>query len=384
MTLSAPSTPASSTAGSGPARRLTHIRELDGVRGIAALMVFFHHVCFTSIRPTGWPAPVLLLRALSIAGSNGVDLFFVLSGFLITSLLIDSRDRPAYFHDFYWKRTLRILPLYLVCLLGVFLFVRRSSGYVLLCLFFISNFAQAFHVVSNGPFWTLAIEEQFYLLWPTVVRRRSLAQLRRAALAIGVVAILLRLAAAAFGHYNYYLTFLRCDGLAAGAFLGCWFLQRDTGIVARVRENWTIALGLLLGIALIALPTPGQARLLAFSAALDQTGTTFICASVVAFLIGHSGEPGLAFLRSPPLTFFGLISYAMYMVHDYVMRVYDHVRGPLVEGDLFAYAIRFFAILSISVALCLLTRYLIELPAISLRRIVLTKPSRLDSSSASS
>jgi peptidoglycan/LPS O-acetylase OafA/YrhL len=384
MTLSASSTPASSTAESGPVRRLTHIRELDGVRGIAAIMVFFHHVCFTSIRSTGWPTPVLLLRTVSMAGSDGVDLFFVLSGFLITSLLVDARDRPAYFHDFYWKRALRILPLYLVCLLGVFLFVRGSSGYVLLCIFFISNFAQVFHVVSNGPFWTLAIEEQFYLLWPAVVRRRSVAQLRRLALAIGTAAILLRLAAAAFGHYNYYLTFLRCDGLAAGAFLGCWFLQRDPGAGQRVRENWTIALGLLLGITLIALPTPGQGRLIAFSAALDQTGTTLICASVVAFVIGHSGEPGLTFLRSPALTFFGLISYAMYMVHDYVMRVYDHVRGPLVGGDLSAYTMRFFAILSITVAVCLLTRYLIELPAISLRRMVMTEPFRPDPSSASS
>src|SRR5580698_4778406 len=113
-------------------RHLAHIRELDGVRGIAAIMVFFHHVCFVSINPAGWGAPVRFLRIISIPGNSGVDLFFALSGFLITSLLIEARSKPAYYHDFYWKRVLRILPLYILCLVGVLLFIPGTRGYVLL------------------------------------------------------------------------------------------------------------------------------------------------------------------------------------------------------------------------------------------------------------
>src|SRR5271154_6846259 len=159
-------------------RTFVHLREMDGVGGLAALMVFFHHVCFTSIPAGAWSLPVRLLRTLSAQGSYGVDLFFVLSGFLITSLLLEARARPAYYHDFYWKRALRILPLYILCMLGVLFFVPGSRGYVILCALFISNFAWLFHVETAGPFWTLAIEEQFYLIWPTVVRRRSVAELR--------------------------------------------------------------------------------------------------------------------------------------------------------------------------------------------------------------
>src|SRR5271154_492229 len=175
MTLSAQPLTIEKTARSS---HLHHIRELDGVRGIAALMVFFHHVCFASLSPVGWNQPVHFLWTISSMGDSGVDLFFVLSGFLITSLLLPARESPAYYHDFYWKRALRILPLYILCMLGVLFFVSGSRGYVILCALFLSNFAWLFHVETAGPFWTLAIEEQFYLIWPTVVRRRSVAELR--------------------------------------------------------------------------------------------------------------------------------------------------------------------------------------------------------------
>jgi peptidoglycan/LPS O-acetylase OafA/YrhL len=360
-----------------PPRRLVHIRELDGVRGLAAIMVFFHHVCYTSIEPTGWNAPVRLLRTISISGMYGVDLFFVLSGFLITSLLIDARRDRSYYHDFYWKRALRILPLYTLCLLGVLLFIPGSRGYVLLSALFVSNFAWLFHIQGVGPFWTLAIEEQFYLLWPTVVRRRSVAQLRRWALSIGATAVLLRFIAAIFGHHDYDFTFFHCDGLAFGAFLACWFSSRGTNADSSARESRAIASGLFLGILFIVLSfgtAETQTRSAAFAAAFRLTGVTLVCGCIVAFLISHTGRRGLSFLRSRILTFFGLISYAMYMTHIYVMYAYDHLRGTLTVGDYSSYVLRFLAIFGITIALCLLTRYLVELPAMSLRKYVLAKP----------
>src|SRR5579862_8457813 len=139
--------------------RLVRLGELDGLRGAAALMVFFHHVCFTSINPNQWEGVIRVLYSASAFGFAGVNVFFVLSGFLITKLLIEDRSAPAYYQNFYWKRALRIVPLYVICLLAVYLFIPGSAGYVLLCALFISNFAQLFHITSNGPFWTLAIEE---------------------------------------------------------------------------------------------------------------------------------------------------------------------------------------------------------------------------------
>jgi peptidoglycan/LPS O-acetylase OafA/YrhL len=354
---------------------LRHIRELDGARGLAALMVFLHHICFTSIIPEGWNPAIRLLWSVGSVGESGVDLFFVLSGFLITSILVDARKSPDYYHDFYWKRALRILPLYALCLLGVLLFVPGSRTYVVLSALFISNFAWLFHIEAVGPFWTLAIEEQFYLLWPTVVRRRSVAQLQRWALCIGASAIVLRFVAAIFGHFNYRLTFFRCDGLAFGALLACWYARRDLADANSTSHNRAIALSFALGVALCLVPPfpIEQLHSLAFFAAFRQTGITLLCGSIIAYLISHTGDRSLAWLRSPLLTFFGLISYAMYMTHIYVLLLYDHLRGELRTGDTLGYTIRFAAVLTATILLCLLTRYLIELPAMSLRKYVLSK-----------
>ncbi len=354
--------------------RLLHIRELDGIRGIAAILVFFHHVCYTNFNPVGWGPGVRFLYRFSSIGDHGVDLFFVLPGFLITSLLIKDRASPAYYRDFYWKRALRILPLYAMCLLGVALFIPHAGKEVLLSAFFVVNLAQLFNIGTTGPFWTLAIEEQFYLLWPTVVRRRSIHQLSRWAFAIGLIALVLRLGFACFGHYNYHLTFLRCDGLAAGALLACWYERRETRIIRR--ESTAIALAAVAGLLCILaqIPIPATHRGIAFSAGLIQTGVTLLAVSFIACVIANQGAPLLAVFRSRLLVFFGLISYAMYMTHTYVLLAYNTLQGPPATGNVYALALRFFTVLGLTIALCLLTRYLVELPAMSLRRFVLSKP----------
>ncbi len=122
---------------------------------------------------------------------------------------------------------------------------------------------------------------------------------------------------------------------------------------------------------------PGGAlslRELAFSACLRQTGVALFAAAAIAFLITHAGARYLGVLRSGMLPFFGLISYALYMLHLYVMEFYDRLHGvPQVGNDL-AYALRFAWVLGGTLALCLVSRYAIELPAISLRRFVLARP----------
>jgi peptidoglycan/LPS O-acetylase OafA/YrhL len=354
---------------------LPHLRELDGIRGIAVLLVFFHHVCFTSIKPEGWNAFIVSLFHFSEYGMTGVDIFFVLSGFLITSLLIRARRSNAYYQDFYWKRALRILPVYILCMLGVLLFIPAARGYVLLCALFIANFGQIFHVVSFGPFWSLAIEEQFYLIWPTVVRRRSVETLWRWAFAIVIIVWALRLGAAAFGHHNYFLTFLRCDGLAVGAMIACRYQQKQNNLRSR-KDIMAFLTGIAAGVALFAIGVHLQPmeRTTAYGAASFQTGIVLICGGIVGLVIAYTEHGLLAPLRSSFLTFFGLISYALYMVQLYVLWAYDHFRGPLTSGDTAAYFIRFFAVFAITIAVSLLSRYLVELPALSLRKHVLRHP----------
>jgi peptidoglycan/LPS O-acetylase OafA/YrhL len=380
--------PTSLSPAPGEAKRpcaagLPHIRELDGIRGIAALAVLFHHVCFVSIQPQDWGPGIRALYHVSYYGNTGVDLFFALSGFLITSLLIQDRASSTYYRSFYWKRILRILPLYVLCLVAVYLFVPQSHAYVMLAALFIVNFAQLFHVTSTGPFWTLAIEEQFYLLWPTVVRRRSVPQLIRWSIGIGISAGVLRLIAAAFGHHNYYFTFLHCDGLAIGALIACLYSQRtgNSNQSGGIRTGWITA-GFITGVLLFSvnfLPSSSE-RELAFISAAYQTGISLLAGSIVAFVIVHTGSRYLAIFRSSLFTFFGLISYAVYMIHTYVLMAYEHLNGPLPAGDLTAYAIRFFVVLGVTVGLSLLTYYTIERPAMSLRKYVLAPSSRRSSS----
>lgn len=358
------------------ALHFTHIPELDGIRGIAALMVVFHHLCFTAYNFSAWHSG--LVRKLAVIGSygdSGVDVFFVLSGFLITSLLIRDRESPRYYQDFYWKRALRILPLYLICILGLFIFQPEYRKFALLCLLFLANFAQVFHVSATGPFWTLAIEEQFYLLWPTIVRRRAIASLRHWALAIIVGAIALRVLFACFGHYNYHLTFLHCDGLALGSLIAC-ILERcqraGNGLIAR-KSFFFAMFGTGVIILAIASAIPVDPKHIAFNTALSVTANTLFCGALVGLAIAYSGFRRLAWLRSKPLTFFGLISYALYMFHAFVRDFYDKYY-PLKTNDVGGYFVRIGVVFAASVVLSLLSRYAFELPIMGLRKYVLRPP----------
>lgn len=361
---------------STPARpQLQHIPELDGIRGIAALMVLFHHLLFTSIpNPAQWNTLVVMASSLGHAGGYGVDLFFVLSGFLITSLLLLDRASPNYYWNFYWKRVLRILPLYLVVLICLVAVMPQSWRYALLSLVFLANFAQLFHIASAGPFWTLAIEEQFYLLWPQFARRLTVSGLERFALTIAIACPVLRLTDAAFHHYNYLFTFFHCDGLALGAFFACRQFRLQSCLPQQTRKNQTrrdVAL-VVVAISVAAFPlafTPDSPA--AHTAeALQLSGISLLCYCVIAAAVKHSGSSWLAVLRSPAVVFFGSISYCLYIANSYVVILYDHFRGPMQTGDMQQYVVRAAAVCCITIAVCIVSRYTIELPAMSLRKLL--------------
>ena len=156
-----------------------------------------HH--FARAIPDFFP-PGSLIRGVTESSHIGVDLFFVLSGFLITTILLDSRDSPRYYRSFFGRRVLRILPLYYLFLVLVFyllpaLGLAQKSGHPLW--FFL--FAQNMLIVRSGwpiellhPMWSIAIEEQFYLVWPGIVRPRSRKTLKRILIGVLLAEPLLR------------------------------------------------------------------------------------------------------------------------------------------------------------------------------------------------
>ncbi len=355
---------------------LSHIPELDGLRGVAALLVFFHHLCFAGIS-TQWGPTVLAIRSISRFGAAGVDVFFVLSGFLITSLLLRDSKSSTFYRDFYWKRALRILPLYLTCLIAIFIFFPHTGRFLLFGVFFIANLTRFFAVPAPValPIWSLAIEEQFYLIWPTVVRRRSVSQVGAWALGILLGCILLRFGFATFGHHNYYLSFLRSDGLAFGALLACAFRKRDEENRRQAIHDRVLIAVLVFGaLLLVPLFLTGPLVSEAFRDALHQTAVTMLCGGTVGLLILHSGERAVFIFRSRLLTFFGLISYAFYMLHLPILQAYEHFFGYLPNGDTRRYTIRLITVFLCAVLLSLISRYVIELPALSLRPRVIHHP----------
>jgi len=147
------------------------------VRAIAIWMVLLLHGFFAP-QPPSMPK---LMQLVIDHGWLGVDLFFVLSGFLVTCILLDVKGKEHYFRTFYTRRFLRIMPVYFAVVLIWSCFYRGRASYFLLSSGFMANLAPLFHTrVPHGPgvLWSLAIEEQFYLFWPILVlvlRKRQLA-----------------------------------------------------------------------------------------------------------------------------------------------------------------------------------------------------------------
>ncbi|MCA8953994.1 MAG: acyltransferase [Planctomycetes bacterium] len=209
-----------------------HIAALDGLRGIAILLVILMH---TSGPPAG--VPLLPTRfdlgyaRVAAYGWAGVDLFFVLSGFLITGILVAAKARPNYFTNFFARRTLRIFPLYYaIVALRLFVFPGDGHGFweSASYLAYWSNWWQAADLdqalVNSdrvlGVAWSLAIEEQFYLFWPPLVWLLSRRALRWLCVAIVLGGPLLRASLLGFGvpwQVLYLITPCRIDALAMGA-----------------------------------------------------------------------------------------------------------------------------------------------------------------------
>ena len=221
---------------------MKRVPQLDSVRGLAVLIVLLHNT--DKYHYTGFFARY---------GWMGVDLFFVLSGFLITGILVSTKETSGYFRKFYARRCLRIWPLYYCAILFMFvvvplvrpseaskIFEARSMPWwaylVYLQNFFVPSVTQATGLL--GVTWSLAVEEQFYAVWPIIVRYCSEAQLRKITISLICFSPILRFVLAHRGFHLYPNTFCRLDGLMAGALLALVFRDKAFSRDAYVRPAW--------------------------------------------------------------------------------------------------------------------------------------------------
>ena len=216
-----------------PAKMRQHVLALDGIRGLAILLVLAYHLLHANSEVKS----ALMVTLEKIPGGMwaGVDLFFVLSGFLITGILYDSLDDEGFFKKFYGRRTLRIFPLYyglLLVLVALTVPLHLEWERMLPAMFlYLQNtriFQPVFHYnpsaeVHLSHLWSLAVEEQFYLVWPVLVFWiRDLRRLLFTALAGAALSLLLRSLLTWDGtelNFLYVFTPCRADSLLLGGAL---------------------------------------------------------------------------------------------------------------------------------------------------------------------
>jgi peptidoglycan/LPS O-acetylase OafA/YrhL len=357
-----------------------HVPALDGIRGFAILLVLWHHVY---MQPHPQSAVMQALYQLNHAAWIGVDLFFVLSGFLITGILYDSLGRKDYFRRFYRRRAVRIFPLYygvLLLLLALSLpLALHWHGRQWLLLTYLQNVGVtqpfAFDIsrwVSLNHFWSLSVEEQYYLVWPLVIWLiRDKVKLIWISLALSVAALALRfwLSAHVNAAFVFSSTPTRVDTLLIGSALA--MLSRMnlalapspaalTGALARHSwrtqvqfaalrlldrlSNWVphaLFASATAACVVIAIRTRGFEW---WSRPVETVGFTFsalACVALVAMCL-REGSWTQRFFQNPGLRFFGRYSYGLYVWHAFV---YAGLRSPLVGrfgsivGDLLCIAI---------------------------------------------
>jgi peptidoglycan/LPS O-acetylase OafA/YrhL len=283
----------------------SYLPELDGLRGLAILAVVLYH-CGPRLQGT-W------IYQGTQWGWAGVSMFFALSGFLITSILLTTRDKPRALHNFHVRRALRIWPVYILLLVVVYLNAPWFIGPTvweaiktapwLAYLFCVQNLFHLTLPAAIGPTWALAIEEQYYFVWAPLAH-----YLRRPWMLASVLAAAL-VGSPLLRHMNpHWLTpthtLIHLDGIAWGSLLA---LGLHTLPLSRRTWLWMGLGGLALGI--------GSAHYVP-GAMLDSALALGFAGAVLA-LIASTGarNPVNAALRSGPLAFYGRISYGLYMIH---------------------------------------------------------------------
>ena len=306
--------------------------ELDTIRGLAVLSVVMYHGLRWARDLSHYSTPEIRFLSVMALGQFGVNLFFVLSGFLITGLLLDARERPDYYRRFYIRRALRILPLYYAVLFVLAVTHKTSLTFLIISLLYCANLSQIFGIsMSYAVLWSLGVEEHFYLIWPAVIRRIHTQKLAWVAAAIVVVSPILR--ALCFYHgvrtgfkesdCNFY-TWNAADGLACGAFLSVIVRESHSDRRTLLRAcSWFFFLAIV--VVIVGWPFGIVTRETAVGMAMQSSPVNFFCAGLLGLFLLIGTSPWKSFVNWRVLRFFGYISYGLYLIHLLAFDIYDRL-----------------------------------------------------------
>jgi peptidoglycan/LPS O-acetylase OafA/YrhL len=286
---------------------MRRIAELDGLRGAAAVLIVAYHL-FMDYLPGCWAA---------------VDVFFVLSGYLITTIVLQQDGSWRFLWAFYARRGLRIWPIYYLLILILALGLR---GDLTALPYYLTYTQQATHYWGGAmpdwrPMqhtWTLAMEEQFYLFWPALVLLVGRRWTGPLALGVAILAIQARLSG-----IHWWTLLGRCDGFALGGLLAAILSDPDSDRAQRRVQAWTLVLGALAVLLLAGLAATnrlfGNGGTIATAA--RATVASLASFTLVASIVRNADHPGLAILKARPLAYLGTISYGIYLYHHPILQI---------------------------------------------------------------
>lgn len=368
-----------------------HVPALDGVRGLAILLVLLHHFVAQTTPTNRLEAAVIWVCSY---GSLGVDLFFVLSGFLITGILYDARGDPHFFRNFYMRRVLRIFPLYYAVLAVVFFVVPlipalRGSEIAALrdeqawAWLYGVNVYLALHgdwVMSYiEHFWSLAVEEHFYFIWPLVVWRFAAKRGALLGVAVGTAALSFggRVVASLVGVNAVAITVLtpfQLDALLLGGFFAVYLRTPAGEAAARRAVAPLLLLGggvLLLQFALHHFTASGVPAVRSLrSGAFHVLFTAVLLQALVAPVSSMIGR----FFRSRAMMALGTYSYGLYVYHHFLSYYFtrhgtEFALASAVGSHTAAVAIQALAGMAASMAVAWLSYELFEKYFLQLKRL---------------
>ena len=373
----------SSLEPTAPAAYRGHILELDAIRAIGIFIVLVNH---------SWPREVSnVIFRFGEMGWIAMDAFFVLSGFLITGILLDTRSRPDYFRNYYTRRSLRIFPLYYLVLAAIIVMALLSRGRKRQRIFQSRSYLGLAGLVcrlsrklQNGcpgdrppvlalaPLWSLQVEEQFYLLFPFAIRWMRREHLSRMLWCMVILSPLFRVAFYLWNPSNtapqYVLLPCHMEGLALGALIAIRFRSGPWNISKGRLTAYTIALLAITCIAPI-LASPRKLDIGWYSTFNRLAGyslSSFACAGLVLWLIRFRGSRYTRALRIAPIQYIARISYGMYLLHELAarcMRWLGSRTGYFPPEGL----LRFFAIVTLSILFASISWYFFEGPLVRLK-----------------
>ena len=339
-----------------------HIIELDAVRAIAALSVMLLHFIPSLISENNI---VIYLKKYHSIFQFGVPIFFVLSGFLISRILFKSKNEDGFFKNFYIKRSLRIFPLYyLVCVLIFFVVPYFFSNATPLSinefwpnLIYIQNFFISFHIPYQGPnhFWSLAVEEHFYLIWPLIIYYLDFKKIKYLIFVFLIFQPLLRIILINQKVDVYYLTFTRLDELLYGCLLAIYELENKK----ISKKELSLVLVLSLVFLALFLIFSGSSNIIIQGFKYSFFGYLFF---VLVGFVALNKSDKLYFLKSKILAYTGKISYGLYMFHPFVFYyyfLYNSTKYSIVS---------FIACFGITYLISSLSYYLFEKPILNLKK----------------